>query len=356
MIPVSRPWLPDKKRLNYYIDKIYKTHWLSNDGPLIKELKYRLEDYLGVTNLLLVANGTLALQVAYRTLNIKNKAITTPFSFAATSSSLCWENITPVYVDISPQTLTMDASLIDASLTDDVSAFVPVHVFGQPSNITNYEHISSTMGVKVIYDASHAFGVRFNNSSILNSGDASTLSFHATKLFHSSEGGAIVFKDKNDYSRARELINFGINSISNISEIGINAKMSEFHAAMGLAVLEDIDFIMASRLELLELYQELIAPLLANSYFNSSNAAYAPALFKNSEQRSLIEQTLKKHGYSSRRYFSPSLDTVAAFNKNNTIKCPVSQDISERILCLPLYSGLEKEHVRRICRIIESIL
>ena len=257
MIPVTRPHLPEKSRYLGYISRCYENGQLTNNGPLVQELKARLEDYLGVQNLLLVANGTLALQIAYKTLGVSGKAVTTPFTFVATSSSLKWEGIEPVFADINGETLNLCPEKTKGVLDPDVTAMVPVHVYGNPCDVDAFDQIAEDHDLKVIYDAAHAFGVRLNGRSILQWGDAATLSFHATKVFHTVEGGAIVFKKREDYERACRLINFGYEEGEIVDE-GINAKMSEFHAAMGLSMLDEIETVLQKRGEVHCRYYEAL--------------------------------------------------------------------------------------------------
>jgi dTDP-4-amino-4,6-dideoxygalactose transaminase len=231
------------RQVHQYIERCYENNQLTNNGPLAQELKARLEEYLGVQNLLLVANGTLALQIAYKVLGVSGKAITTPFTFVATSSSLRWEGIEPVYADIDAQSLDLSPEKVLEVIDPEVTALVPVHVYGNPCDVEAFDRIAKEHGLKVIYDAAHAFGVRLNGKSILQWGDAATLSFHATKVFHTVEGGAIIFKKREDYERACRLINFGYEGGEVVDE-GINAKMSEFHAAMGLCMLDEIDTVL----------------------------------------------------------------------------------------------------------------
>ena len=248
MIPVTKPYLPNREKLKSYIDGIYERQWLTNNGQLVQELTQRLENYLGVENLLLVSNGTLALQIAYRALGINEpvngkpaQAITTPFTFIATASSLKWDGVQPVFADIDPQTWCLAPENIEAEITPQTRAIVPVHVFGNACNVEAIGDIASRHNLKVIYDAAHAFGVKYKGESLLKHGDAATLSFHATKLFHTVEGGAIIFKRKKDLERAKKMINFGITGPESIDELGINAKMNEFQAAMGLCILDEME-------------------------------------------------------------------------------------------------------------------
>jgi dTDP-4-amino-4,6-dideoxygalactose transaminase len=354
MIPVTKPYLPERTRLDAYIDRIYESCWLTNNGQLVKELTERLKEYLGVEHLLLVSNGTLALQVAYRALGITGTALTTPFTFVATTSTLAWEGITPRFVDIDPETFCMDPDLIEQSITEDTSAIVPVHVFGNACEVERIGAIAKKHGLKVVYDAAHAFGVRYKNESILNYGDAATLSFHATKLFHTIEGGAIVFKEKEALERAKLLINFGITGPETIEGIGINAKMNEFQAAMGLAVLDSIDHILEKRSEVWHYYRERLQHNFQLQKLNphaTNNFGYFPVLFENEEELLQTKEKLNENGINPRRYFFPSLDCV---NYVEGQIMQTSRNVSSRILCLPVFAELTEESVDFICSILKG--
>lgn len=364
MIPVTKPYLPDREKLNRYIDGIYEREWLTNNGPLLQELTKRLENYLGVENLLLVSNGTLALQIAYRALGIHEpvagvnaEAITTPFTFIATASSLKWEGITPVFADIDPNTLCLDPESIRSAITPNTRAIVPVHVYGNSCNVEKIAELAESNGLKVIYDAAHAFGVNFKGESLLKWGDAATLSFHATKVFHTIEGGAIVFKRKEDLEQAKLLINFGIQSPDVISSTGINAKMNEFQAAMGLCVLDDIELIISQRKKIIERYNAVFNDLegvhaLESNTDTSGNGAYYPILFSTENQLKRVIEALKAEDIISRRYFFPSLDTLTTLDSLKDPSCSISRNIASRVLCLPLYHKLLDSDIDRIAEII----
>lgn len=364
MIPVTRPHLPCREKLDKYLDGIYERQWLTNNGQLVQELTHRLEEYLGVRNLLLVANGTLALQIAYRALGVNEQingksaqAITTPFTFIATASSLKWENILPVFADIDPLTWCLASKNIEAEITSETKAIVPVHVFGNSCDVEAIDAIAQKHRLKVIYDASHAFGVKYRNESLLNHGDASTLSFHATKLFHTGEGGAIIFKRKEDLERAKKMINFGITGPESIEELGINAKMSELQAAMGLSVLDEIEANIAARKTIWANYWTELADIVQLQHLReglSYNAAYFPILFESEELASRVLNNLKENGVFARRYFFPSLETVDFFEQR-AVKA-VSNDIARRILCIPIYSNLEEFEQRIVIEMIKSSL
>jgi dTDP-4-amino-4,6-dideoxygalactose transaminase len=353
MIPVTKPYLPNREKLDKYIDGIYERQWLTNNGQLVQELTQRLENYLGVANLLLVSNGTLALQIAYRALGINElvngkpaQAITAPFTFIATASSLKWDGVQPVFADIDPQTWCLAPENIEAEITPQTRAIVPVHVFGNACNVEAIGAIAQQRNLKVIYDASHAFGVTYQGESLLKHGDAATLSFHATKLFHTAEGGAIIFKRKEDLERAKKMINFGIAGPESIDELGINAKMNELQAAMGLCVLDEMEENLQAREQVWRRYEQALPEnlqLQARHETLGYNFAYFPVVFESEDQAVRVAATLKENGVLARRYFYPSLESVACLEAQS--EQPVSKDIASRILCLPIYAALNAEDV-----------
>ena len=361
MIPVTKPYLPSREKLNAYIDGIYERNWLTNNGPLVQELTVRLERFLGVENILLVSNGTLALQVAYRAMGISSinpdspaEVITTPFSFVATASSLRWEGLTPVFADIDPRTWCLDPSRIEAAITPTTRAIVPVHVFGNACDVEAIDALAAQHDLKVIYDAAHAFGVDYKGQSLLTYGDAATLSFHATKLFHTVEGGAIVFKRKDDLQRAREMINFGLAGPNSIESLGINAKMNEFQAAMGLCVLDEMESNSRRRRDVFECYRKSLrvgVDMPDLRPYATRNYAYFPLLLEDQETLVEVMDALSQQGVQSRRYFYPSLDTVSLLGSG---PCKTSRNIADRVLCLPIYADLSHSEVSRITAVVNE--
>ncbi|TDT43462.1 dTDP-4-amino-4,6-dideoxygalactose transaminase [Halospina denitrificans] len=350
MIQVTKPFIPDRKTLDKYLDGICERAWLTNNGPLVQELTQRLEDYLGVQNLLLVANGTLALQVAYKALGVEDEAVTTPFTFAATPGSMKWQGITPHFADIDPNTLNLDPSQAEKAITERTQALVPVHVYGNACDHDSFQDIASRYNLPLIYDASHAFGVQYKGESLLSCGDAATLSFHATKLFHTVEGGGIVFKNRDDLERARSMINFGQSpeTPNDIASVGINAKMSELHAAMGLATLDSIDQIITQRAALIQEYHHCLKGHVEfPQRRGSENGAYMPILLASEEQASAVDSSLQQAGIRPRHYFSPALHETTTYGNDDA--CPVASDIADRILCLPLYPELTTHQVKWVC-------
>ena len=355
MINVTKTYLPDKEKYKEYIDKIYTNGWVTNNGPIVKELEKRLAEYLGVKNLILVANGTVALEIAYRTLDIQGFAITTPFSFVATTSSLVTNNILPIFADIDEETLNLDPKNIEKLITPNTSVIVPVHVFGNGCEVEKVDAIAKKYNLKVIYDAAHAFNVKYKDRSILNYGDISTLSFHATKLFHTIEGGALIINDDSLVEKARYLINFGIENQESIPHLGTNAKMNEFEAAMGLCMLDDMEMIKNKREELCETYFKELSGIVKFQKQNEnslSNHSYFPVIFENEEHLLRVQKALNEKDIFPRRYFYPSLDTLEYIEPKQ--ECKISREISKKILCLPIYPELEKDAQNKIIQTIKT--
>ena len=357
MINVTKIYLPELKKYEEYIEKIFNLGLVTNNGPLVKELQNRLEKYLGVKHLLLVSNGTIALQIAYKLLDIKGEAITTPFSFVATTSSQLWEGINPVFVDINKDTFNIDYTKFEEKISKTTSAIIPVHVFGNACEVEKIDEIAKKYNLKVIYDAAHAFGVKYKGTSVLNYGDISTLSFHATKIFHTIEGGALVINDDEFYDKAIRLINFGITDAEHITEVGINGKMNEFQAAMGLCVLDDIDKIFENRKKVYENYMNYLSKNMIKQVQNidsSLNYSYFPVVFKDEETLLKVKEALASENIYARRYFYPSLNDLP-YIKDKTNKTPNSESVSSRILCLPMYDSLELAVQRNIISIINAL-
>lgn len=353
-ISITKSFLPSQKEYNRYLSKIWKNGWLTNNGPLLKELEERLKKYLGVKHLFVVSNGTIALQIAARALGMKNEVITTPFSFVATTSSVVWENCKPIFADISPDTLTINPDKIVEKITPRTTGIVGVHVYGNPCDVEKIKKISKKYNLPVIYDAAHAFGVKYKGKSILNYGDISTLSFHATKLFHTVEGGAIVTNDDELARKISLMRNFGQETPEKCTAVGINGKNSEFHAAMGLCVLDKVGSIIKKRKVLCDFYDKLLAKKdvvvrpkirIGTSY----NYSYYPIVLPSEKILLNLQQALNKRDIFPRRYFFPSLNKLC-YIKNQS--APVSEDISRRVLCLPLYYDLSKSDIRKITDVI----
>jgi len=358
MINVTKTYLPPLDEYMRYLEGVWARNHVTNFGPLVLELETRLKEYLGVKHLFYVSNGTIALQIAVKALDLKGEVITTPFSYVATTSSIVWEGCHPVFVDIDPHTLCIDPGLLEDAITPSTSAILPTHVYGYPCDVKKIQEIAARHNIKVIYDAAHAFGVRYKNVPLVNFGDISTLSFHATKLFHTVEGGAVVTNNDELAERIGYLMNFGHKSESEFSGVGINGKNSELHAAMGLCILPRIPELIARRKEICDLYDlclsnaNLVKPY-ANQ-FTDFNYAYYPVIFPSENVLLRVINALKAQQIFPRRYFYPSLNMLNYINPWQNM--PIAEDISRRILCLPLSNYLTNDEVLQISRIaLESL-
>ncbi len=357
MINVTKTYLPNKEKYKKYIDEIYENCWVTNNGTLVQRLEKRLAEYLGVKNIVLVSNGTVALEIAYRTLGLKGFVITTPFSFVATTSSLVTNQLLPIFADIEKNTFNINPRKIEKLITLNTSAILSVHVFGNACKVEEINKIASKYNLKVIYDAAHAFDVKYKEQSILNYGDISTLSFHATKLFHTIEGGALIINDDELVQKARYLINFGIKNQEEIPHLGTNAKMNEFEAAMGLCVLDDMEKIKNKRKFLIENYKKELKGLVQFQEQNDNateNYSYFPVVFKSEKELLKIQKALNSEQIFPRRYFHPSLDTLEYIEPKQ--ECKISRDISKRILCLPVFVELSLKEQEKIINIIKDNL
>lgn len=353
MINVTKPYLPPKSVFDRYVEGIWQRNWLTNNGPLVNELELKLKDHLQLSHLLFVTNGTIALQLAIKALDLKGEIITTPFSYVATTSSIVWEGCEPVFVDINPYTYNLDSSKIEEAITNKTKAILATHVFGNPCEVEAIEKIASKHNLKVIYDNAHGFGVVHQGKSLYAFGDISTGSFHATKLFHTVEGGAVVTSNPELLKKMAFMRNFGHNGPEDFATVGINGKNSEFHAAMGLAILPNIQNILAERARLVHHYRQQLAGLRITyqqqAPHTQPNYSYFPILFPSEGALLKAEKMLHDNWIYPRRYFYPSLSRL---NYVNTQPVPVTDDISKRILCLPLYVGLSLEEVDFIARIL----
>ncbi|MDX8411656.1 MAG: DegT/DnrJ/EryC1/StrS family aminotransferase [Mariprofundaceae bacterium] len=358
MIEVTKTFLPEREKLLSYIDDIYRSGWITNDGALLRELERRLEAYLGVRHVLAVANGTLALQVAFKLLDLKGEVVTSPFTFVATASSLVWEGLEPVFVDIDPHTLNLDAARIERAITSKTGALLPVHVFGNPCAVEDIGVLAQRLGLPVIYDASHAFGVRYRGESLLRWGDIATLSFHATKVFHTIEGGALVINDDALYERARKMINFGIAGPESIEMLGINAKMNEFEAAMGLCLLDSLEDRIVARKRIARFYDDHLPASLVRQQRAAGateNHGYYPVLFESEDVLQQSQRRLLEKDVRPRRYFYPPLNELPFLGGGHQA-APVASDVSRRILCLPIYPGLSVDDCGMIVDVITAVV
>lgn len=357
MINVTQPFLPP---LNEYIDaitEVWERNWITNNGPNVNTLEAALKNYLGVNNLLYLSNGTIAIQLAIKALDIKGEVITTPFSYVATTSSIVWENCIPVFADIDANSWNINPDLIEEKITPRTEAILATHVFGNPCDVIKIAAIAKKHNLKVIYDAAHCFGTKWNNSSILNYGDVSTISFHATKLFHTVEGGAVITTNSLLNKRLSLMRNFGHEGPEEIVEVGINGKNSEVHAAMGLCNLNHIDAILSKRKNDHALYDGWLSKLGLQKPLISEaadyNYSYYPVVFDSLEQCIEVFTTLKAHDVFARRYFNPVLSNLNYVIKSSN---PVSESVSSRILCLPLYFALKEAEIALVCKIILKTL
>lgn len=342
------------------LEQIWQSGQITNNGSLCRDLAAKLKSRLDVPYVELVSNGTLALQLAIKALDLQGEIITTPYSYVATTNAILWEGCEPVFVDIEPRSFCIDPDLIEGAITDKTSAILATHVYGYPCDVARIQAIADRHGLKVIYDAAHAFGVKLNNQSLLEHGDCSALSFHATKLFHTGEGGAVICKHADVAERVSLMSKFGHIGEDNYLELGINAKMSELHAAMGLVVLPKIDEIIAARQQYSAWYDELLDGVPVQRPVEPSglqyNYAYYPVVFNSHEIMTKVRKRLMDHDIGPRRYFHPSLNTLPFLKSHLRRDCPVSESIATRVLCLPLYVGMEHgviaeiaQHVRQEC-------
>ncbi len=356
MIPVTKPFLPPKEKYLEYIDGIWERKWLTNHGPLVQELEAKLKELLQSDNLFFCTNGTVVLQMALKALNITGEIITTPFSYVATTSAILWENCRPVFVDVKETDCNIDPLKIEAAITPSTQAILATHVYGNPCDTEAIEKIAKKHGLKVIYDAAHAFGTMYKGKPLLSYGDISTCSFHATKVFHTIEGGLIITGNKEIAAKISLLRQFGHVGDEHFS-LGINGKNSEFHAAMGLCNLGYTDEIKNERKQICDLYTEglskkLIMPVPMES--TVSNYAYFPVVFPTGESREKVTAALNAENIFPRRYFYPSLNRLPYISSG--ADCPVSESMSERVSTLPLYTGLAEKDVHRIISIINEFL
>lgn len=354
MIPITKPFLPPLKEYQEYLDGIWSRQWLTNMGPLANELELKLKSHLDVENLLFVTNGTVALQMAIKALDLSGEIITTPFSFVATTSSIVWEGCSPVFVDINKNTLNIDATKIEAAITDKTTAILATHVYGNPCDVHAIEKIAKKHNLKVIYDGAHAFGVEVNNRSIFEYGDISICSLHATKLYHSGEGGLLITNNNALLKKLSSMRNFGFAGPEAFNELGINGKNSEFHAAMGLANIPHIEVIHNKRKELTERYNYLLKPLKVERPIwhqeASLNYAYYPIAFETEEIMLKAMEYLKSQEIFTRRYFYPSL--AKALPYLSPTEMPITDEVAKKVMCLPLYFNLTMEEVELICRLL----
>ncbi|WP_272673219.1 DegT/DnrJ/EryC1/StrS family aminotransferase [Providencia sp. PROV031] len=364
-ITVTTPLLPPLEELTPYLEDIWSRKWLTNSGHYHQLLEKELCEYLGVKYISLFSNGTLALITALQALDLKGEVITTPYSFVATSHAILLNNLKPVFVDIDPNTFNLDPKKIEEAITEHTSAILPVHVYGNPCDHDAIQKIADKHGLKVIYDAAHAFGVTKNGLSILNWGDLSILSFHATKAYSTIEGGAIICHTKEMKEKLDRLKNFGYESETEISMLGSNAKMNEIQAAFGLATLKHIDNAISIRNNIAKIYREEISKIKGLTFLSPPenvkfNNSYFPIFVDEKEfgmSRDELYLKLRNNNVLSRRYFYPIITEFNLYKNNNNIKTynlDIAKNISKNIICLPLHHEMSRDDINRISNLIKK--
>lgn len=361
---MTQPSLPPLEEFIPYLQQIWQNKILTNNGPFHQELEAALCQFLGVEHLSLFTNGTIALVTALQALRVSGEVITTPYSFVATAHSLLWNNLKPVFVDIDPITYNLDPSKIEAAITPETSAILPVHCYGNPSDVEAIQKIADTYGLKVIYDAAHAFGVKYKGQSVLRYGDLSVLSFHATKVFNTFEGGAIVAPDAETKQRIDFLKNFGFSDETTVTAPGINGKMSEVNAAFGLVQLRHVANAIARRKEVEASYRFglsdipgiLCAPLIPDT---EGNGSYFPIMVSERYPitRDGLYEMLKGGGFFGRRYFFPLISNMPMYRTMRSASADnlkVANRLADQVLCLPIFPDIDHASVDAICGLIKS--
>jgi dTDP-4-amino-4,6-dideoxygalactose transaminase len=353
MINVTKPFFPPINEYYEQLQEIWKRGWITNNGPVLNDLELKLKEYLKIDHILYLSNGTIALQIAIKALNLKGEVITTPFSYVATTSSLVWENCKPVFVDIDPETFNINPDAIEKAITPLTTGILATHVFGNPCDIEAIQKIADKHKLKVIFDAAHCFGTRYKEESVYNFGDISTASFHATKVFHTGEGGAVITCSPELLKRMALMRNFGHTSTTEFDGVGINGKNSELHAALGLVNLTYMDRILARRKEL-SLYYDTRLQNLQHTKIKLNpkgqfNYSYYPILFETEEKLVKSLRLLNENWIYPRRYFYPSLHTLDYVNRS---AMPISESVASRVVCLPLFHELVKADIDFIARLL----
>ena len=361
---VTQPYLPPLEEFLPYLEKIWESKILTNKGPFHQQLETALCEYLGVDHLALFANGTLALVTALQALRIAGEVITTPFSFVATSHALLWNGIKPVFVDIDPNTLNLDPQKIEAAITPHTTAILPVHCYGHPCDVDAIQTIADNYNLRVIYDAAHAFGVQCHCGSVLKHGDLSVLSFHATKVFNTFEGGAIVCPNAKAKQHIDNLKNFGFVNETTVVASGINAKMSEFNAALGLLQLKHIDHALARRGQIDQAYRELLKDVhgircVDQTGQKVANYAYFPIMIEEDYplSRDELYQELQVNNIYARRYFFPLISDFPMYRGLQSAQqknLPIAAETAKRVICLPIYPGLKNQEINRIIKTLKK--
>ncbi len=362
-ITVTSPLLPDLKEFEKMLEDIWQRKWLTNNGHYHQELEKALAEYFNVPYLSLFTNGTLPLITALQTMKITGEVITTPYSFVATTHSIWWNNLKPVFVDVEEETGNIDPEKIEAAITPQTTAIMPVHVYGTPCNTKRIKEIADIYGLKVIYDAAHAFGVKVNGESILEEGDMSTLSFHATKVYNTVEGGALVCHDEATKKRIDYLKNFGFAGETTVVAPGINSKMDEIRAAYGLLNLQQVDEAIAKRKHVAELYREILKNVPGIRFLNDikgvrHNYSYFPIFITEKDfgmSRDALYEKLKENNILARRYFYPLISNFPVYRGLDSAtpeNLPVATKLAEQVLCLPMYADLTDTDVERILKVV----
>jgi dTDP-4-amino-4,6-dideoxygalactose transaminase len=355
MIPVTKTYFPAIEKYQFHLDRIWKNGWLTNRGELVKELEVQLKNKLESVPMLIMNNGTVPLQIALKILAKGGEVITTPFSYVATTSAIMWEGCFPVFADIDEKTLTIDVEEIRKKITDRTTCILATHVFGNPCDVEAIEKLAKEHRLSVIYDAAHCFGVKYKGQSVFNYGDVSTCSFHATKVFHTAEGGAFFTKNEDCMTVAFQSHNFGHLNAIDFALVGINAKISELQAAMGLAMLDEMEMVSDERKKVVQYYNSNLdfskfrtVEMRAETDWNYS---YYPIILESEFVLEKVMDELSQANIFPRRYFYPSLNTLPYIHNQS---CPISESISKRVLCLPLYVGLSNEDLKRIVQTIHQ--
>ena len=353
MIPATKPYLPEREKYADLLDGIWERNWITNHGPLVRHFEKRLSEYLGNEHVSFVSSGTIALQLMLKTLPEVGEIITTPFSYVATANAISWQGHTPVFADILPDKLTIDPIVAREKITPNTRAILATHIYGNACEIEELDAISKAFNIPVFYDGAHCFGSKYQNKSLLKYGNMSVLSTHATKLFHTVNGGVVISQNAEQKRQIDLFRNFGHDGLNQFEGIGINGKNSEFHAAIGLALLDDVERILTRRKAQSQYYYKN----LSNSNFEflniknkgEENGAYFPIICRSKETTETLIEEAKKAGIELRRYFNPALNTLPFLNPTS---CPVAEDISERIVCLPLFHEISQDDQDKVLNLI----
>lgn len=360
-IYVTQSVLPELEDFIPYLEQIWENKVLTNGGPLHQQLEKELCEYLGVDYISLFNNGTIALVVALQALGLKTgEVITTPYTFLATAHAIAWNNLTPVFVDIDPVTSNIDPIAVEQAITSDTVAILPVHCYGIPCDIEALQNIANEHDLELVYDAAHAFGVRYKGQSLLNYGDLSTVSFHATKVFNTFEGGAIICHSAEMKQRIDQLKNFGIIDETTVNDVSLNGKLSEVNAALGLLQLTSIDKVLEARMQVDQHYRKLLADIkgvhcIQRDDLDKDNYAYFPIIISDAYPltRNHLFEKLKENNIFSRKYFYPLMTDLNIYKQYKS-DTPNAKLLSEQVLCLPMYPDLDKDAIQKIVQIIQE--